>query len=143
MDDDAFAVFDRLVRVQILLWNAVDAELRREHDLPLTWFEPMRVIARRGTARINDIVDDLVITAGGASKLVDRMQAAGLVRRTPDPADRRSARITLTTVGESTLSRAEQTARTTLDDTIGISDTDRRRLAATLDQIRGGIPRER
>ena len=33
-------------RVQILSWNAVDARLRVEHDVPLTWFEPMRIVAR-------------------------------------------------------------------------------------------------
>jgi hypothetical protein len=35
------------VRFETELWNALDARLRTEFDLPMTWFEPMRVIAGR------------------------------------------------------------------------------------------------
>ncbi len=52
-DDEATMadLFDHLVRAQILLWNAVDGRLRDVHDLPLSWFEPMRVVAGRDHAR--------------------------------------------------------------------------------------------
>ena len=131
-------LFDRLVRAQIVVWNALDARLRADHDLPLTWFEPMRVIGRRGTARVQDIAQDLLITAGGASKLVDRMETAGHVVRARHPSDRRSSHITLTTDGTRLLAAAERTARETVHDVAwgDLPDRDRRRLIAALDHIR-------
>jgi DNA-binding MarR family transcriptional regulator len=39
---------------------------------------------------------ELGITAGGTSKLVDRIEASGYCRRLPNPADRRSSLLELT-----------------------------------------------
>ncbi|WP_410874562.1 MarR family winged helix-turn-helix transcriptional regulator [Nocardia sp. A7] len=117
-------LFDRLVRVQILLWNAVDARLRNDHDLPLTWLEPMRVVARLDHPRVHDIADALLITEGGASKLVDRIQAAGYLHRQQHPHDRRSSQIVLTPAGEQILTAAETTLDAEVADRIGAVLTD-------------------
>ena len=37
---DLRGLFNDLIRFEIELWNAVDARLKREFDLPLTHFEP-------------------------------------------------------------------------------------------------------
>src|SRR2546426_642527 len=104
---DAARVFDRLVRVEILLWNAVDHRLRNDHDLPLAWFEAMRIVGRDGGARVRDVAEELIITEGGASKLVDRVQAAGYAERRPHATDRRSSRIGLTDTGRAVFRRAQ------------------------------------
>jgi DNA-binding MarR family transcriptional regulator len=41
----------------------------------------------------------LMLTSGGMTGRLDRLERAGLVRRTPDPADRRGLRIVLTDAG--------------------------------------------
>jgi DNA-binding MarR family transcriptional regulator len=92
-------LFEQLVRFQIQLWNAVDARLRSE-------LESMRVIGGRGVCRVNDIADDLIITVGGASKLVDRLEASGTCVRSANPDDRRSSLIELTDNGRDELARA-------------------------------------
>ena len=46
---DLKALFSELIRFETELWNAVDARLRADYDLPLSRFEPMQVIARRGS----------------------------------------------------------------------------------------------
>ena len=46
---DLRGLFNDLIRFEIELWNAVDARLKREFDLPLTHFEPMSVIDRRSS----------------------------------------------------------------------------------------------
>jgi hypothetical protein len=51
-------------------------------------------------------VAELSITVGGASKLVDRIEAAGHCRRRPHPADKRSSLIELTTTGGQLLTTA-------------------------------------
>ncbi|MEE3918524.1 MarR family transcriptional regulator [Micromonospora sp. BRA006-A] len=40
-----------------------------------------------------------MLTSGGMTGRLDRLERAGLVRRSPDPADRRALRVTLTDTG--------------------------------------------
>ena len=81
--EDLPALFNQLIRLETELWNAVDARLRADFDLPLSRLEPMQVIARRLSCRVYDIADQLSITIGGTSKLVDRIEAAGYCVRRP------------------------------------------------------------
>jgi DNA-binding MarR family transcriptional regulator len=92
-------LFNDLIRFEIEIWNAVDARLRTEFGLPLAHFEPMSVMDRVSPCRVYDIAAQLVITTGGASKLVDRIEANGFCRRRPNPADRRSSLLELTPAG--------------------------------------------
>ncbi|MDQ1373066.1 MAG: MarR family transcriptional regulator, organic hydroperoxide resistance regulator [Actinomycetota bacterium] len=103
---DLKELFSDLIRFEIELWNAVDARLRSEHDLPLTWFEPMQVMSRYTGCRVFDIKEELSITVGGASKLVDRIESAGLCRRRANPDDGRSQLIELTPAGRRLLATA-------------------------------------
>jgi MarR family transcriptional regulator, organic hydroperoxide resistance regulator len=96
---DLLRLFDDLVRVEIALWDAVDRRLRAELDAPLPFLEFLTVIHGRGTCRVGDIAADLGITVGGTSKTVDRLEARGLVARTPNPDDRRSSLLTETPAG--------------------------------------------
>ena len=99
-------LFSELVRVEIELWTAVDTRLRADIDIPLSSYEPMQVISRRGACRVQDIADEMVITVGGTSKLVDRLEVAGYCRRRSNPTDRRSSLVELTPVGKQLLVRA-------------------------------------
>ncbi len=99
-------LFNTLIRFEIELWNAVDARLRTDHDLPLTWFEPMQIMARLDECRVHDIAQALSITVGGTSKLVDRIEAAGYCLRRANPGDRRSSLVHLTPAGQLLLDAA-------------------------------------
>ncbi len=135
---DPSDVFSELIRFETELWNAVDARLRVEHDLPLSRFEPMQVIDRRADCRVQDIAEELVITVGGASKLVDRIEAAGLCRRRPNPDDRRSSIVELTSAGQRTLAEVTATFDDELRRRIGAvaSTRDLDRFHATLAELR-------
>ena len=84
---DLKELFSELIRFETEIWNAIDARLRAELDLPLTRFEPMQVMSRRDACRVQDIADELVITVGGTSKLVDRIEESGYCRRRANPDD--------------------------------------------------------
>ena len=116
---DLKALFSELIRFETELWNAVDARLRADYDLPLSRFEPMQVIGRHGTCRVHDIAEELAITVGGTSKLVDRIEASGHCRRRPDPDDGRSAIIELTPAGRRLLKAATDTVEGELADRLG------------------------
>ncbi|MDH3250482.1 MAG: MarR family transcriptional regulator [Acidimicrobiia bacterium] len=103
---DLRELFSDLVRFETELWDAVDERLRTEVDLPLSWFEPMLIMDQLAACRVHDIAEALSITVGGTSKLVDRIESAGLCERRPNPGDRRSSLITLTVAGRKQLTAA-------------------------------------
>lgn len=119
MPSELLAVFDDLVRLETELWNAVERRLRDEHNLSLTWFEVTRVVSRREPATVSDIMRELIITIGGASKLVDRIEAAGHISRSANPADGRSSLIRVTASGKRLLRRVESTVDNELESLLG------------------------
>jgi DNA-binding MarR family transcriptional regulator len=96
---DFYPLFSALTRLETELWDAVDVRLRKECDLPLGRYEALVVIASLGTCRVFDIASALSITVGGASKLIDRVEAAGFCARKMNPGDRRSSLLELTPAG--------------------------------------------
>ena len=111
---DPVRTFSDLVRVETLLWNAADAALRDECALSLARFETMQVLGRSGPCRVQDIADELAIGWSGASKIVDRVEAAGHCRRRPHPGDARSTLVSLTPRGRALLRKASVCVTRTL-----------------------------
>ncbi len=113
--EDLKQLFSDLIRFETELWNAIDARLRIEHDLPLHKFEPMQIISSRPNCRVYDIAGALSLTTGGVSKLVDAIEASGYCERRPNPDDRRSSIIELTPAGKKALAQATKTFERELD----------------------------
>jgi MarR family transcriptional regulator, organic hydroperoxide resistance regulator len=138
-------LFNDIIRFEIELWNAVDARLKSEVDLPLTHFEPMSVMDQLPGCRVYDIASALGITTGGASKLVDRIEARGYCRRLPNPADRRSSLLELTPAGEHMFAAAGAVFDEELERWLGRAVPERtlRQFAATLGRLRAANSRPR
>ena len=141
---DLRRLFNDIIRFEIELWNAIDARLKSEFDLPLTHFEPMSVIDRLPGCRVYDIAGELGITTGGASKLVDRIEASGYCRRLPNPADRRSSLLELTPEGRRMLADAGVAFDEELQRWLGAAVPERtlRQFAATLSRLRAAGHRD-
>ena len=135
---DLLDLFHQLVRFETELWNAVDARLRADFDLPLSRFEPMQVIARHPSCRVNDIAEELSITIGGTSKLVDRIEAAVYCIRSANPDDGRSSIIELTTAGRRVLAKATKVFEDELETRIGsaVSPRSLQQLYSTIVKLR-------
>jgi DNA-binding MarR family transcriptional regulator len=133
---DRRQVFHDLVRLETELWDAIDVRLRTAVELPLSWFEPMLIIDQLESCRVNDIAEALSITVGGTSKLVDRIEAAGLCQRRPNPDDRRSSLITLTPAGRQRLAVAAIEFDHELARRLAVPDS-------TLDRFHAGLSRLR
>jgi MarR family transcriptional regulator, organic hydroperoxide resistance regulator len=131
-------MFSDIVRFETQLWNAVDSRLKSEFDLPLTHFEPMSVMDRLGRCRVYDIANELGITSGGMSKLVDRIEASGHCRRLPNPDDRRSSLLELTPAGRRVIAEAGPAFDDELRRQLGTAVPERTLLqfAATLARLR-------
>jgi DNA-binding MarR family transcriptional regulator len=121
-----------LIRLEIVLWERIDARLKEEHDLPLSSFEALSFISRSrdNGLRVGDLAQSLGVTVGGTSKLVDRVERGGLIRREPDPGDRRASRVVLTRDGRRTLAAAIETYEAELASVLdaGLSRTEQRHL---------------
>jgi DNA-binding MarR family transcriptional regulator len=134
-----------LIRLEIALWNQINTRLHQEHDLSLAVFESLYIIepSRVGSFRVGDLARGLRITVGATSKLVDRIEAAELLRRELDADDRRASRVALTDAGTRTLADASTTyeaeMETVLDATLSTDEQQRlhdlvtRLFAATTD----------
>lgn len=73
-----------------------------EHDgFPLTWFDVLSRLADAGPAglRMQELEELALFTRGGLTRLVDRIEADGLVERQSVPGDRRGVRVVLTADG--------------------------------------------
>ncbi|HET9649127.1 MAG TPA: MarR family transcriptional regulator [Microlunatus sp.] len=132
--------FDVLVRYEVALWGAVDGELARHGELSLAQLHALRVVDRYGgRARVQDLSDDIGITVGAASKLVDRLERDGLAFRSPNPANRRSSLVGLTAAGGEALVSALHVCRAAVAGAVGGEDLEAvtavlRRLQTRLDE---------
>lgn len=124
--------------LEIELWTAIDRRLRTELGLPLSSFEPIQVIARRGACRVPDIADEMAIAVGGTSKLVDRLESAGHCRRRSNPDDRRSSLIELTSAGRQLLAKVGEFVDEELEMRVGavLSARPRQQFVMTLSTLR-------
>jgi DNA-binding MarR family transcriptional regulator len=130
--------FDVLVRYEVALWDAVDQVLRRERQVSLAQLHALRVIDRYGgQARVQDLSRDIGITVGAASKLVDRLERDGLAVRSPNPANRRSSLIALTSQGRQGLDAARAIAVAAVD--AAVADEDVRPLVAALGRLQARL----
>lgn len=141
---DLRQVFDDLVRFETDLWNEIDARLRRDVDVPLGGLNVMLVVEGTENCRINDIAAALSITIGGASQAVDRLEKRGLCARQPNPNDRRSSIIQLTSEG----AELTQSAGRLFDQELAarlaapLSSSELGHLAAALATLRAATPHQ-
>ncbi|HEU5484844.1 MAG TPA: MarR family transcriptional regulator [Microlunatus sp.] len=142
MESAMMEFFDALVRYEVSLWAAVDQELGRLELVGLGHLHALRVLDRYdGSARVQDLSDDIGITVGAVSKLVDRLERDGLVARSPNPANRRSSLIALTATGRDALAAALQVARSVVEAAVGVEDA--QPLVAALGRLQARLDRRR
>ena len=67
--------------------------------------EALRIIESGGPMRMTDLAARLIISKAGGTKVADRLEARGLVRRTQDAGDRRSYLLEVTESGREALAR--------------------------------------
>ena len=84
----------------------LDAELAYEGDLALDWYEVLLLLREsQDGLRMHELAESQLLSRSAATRLVDRMEAAGLVRRRSSEEDRRGTFVELTDDGLATLRR--------------------------------------
>ena len=84
-------------RLEYILGRAIERECGISHLM----FEVLLILGRAGGPGMSmgSIAQERVLTTGGVTRLVDRMEAAGLVTRDENPADHRGRLVRLTASG--------------------------------------------
>jgi DNA-binding MarR family transcriptional regulator len=88
------------------LMERLSDEMERQTGLPAAWFDVLANLKARGPTRMNELADELILSRGGATRLVARMEEAGLVERETPPTDRRATFAVITAKGVEALERA-------------------------------------
>ncbi len=135
------ALFHDLVRTETRHYNALNERLRLRHGLYASQFEFLRYLRDHPRSRVADVARCFAVAIGGTSKGVDRLVAQGLLRRLPNPADRRSSLLELTEAGAEAAAAAEETFEDMLDELVAplLEPRERERVAAALLAIRSAL----
>lgn len=108
--DPRILAFGRLQGAANRLEYLLGRALERECGITHLMYEVLLIVGRAGDAGLTmrSIAQEQVLTSGGATRLVDRMAAMGLVTRTVSPDDGRVQLVRLTALGEETTVRASR-----------------------------------
>lgn len=95
-----FRIWVGLVRSHRRIADAVEGALKAEGLPPLEWYDVLLELERHGPPlRARDLEQQLLLAQYNLSRLLDRLEARGLIERTPDPDDGRSRLIRISEAG--------------------------------------------
>jgi DNA-binding MarR family transcriptional regulator len=95
-----------MLRGQALLIEQVERELAAAGLPPLGWYDVLTELDKAGgRLRIHELADAVILSRSGLSRLLDRLETAGLLRREPCEDDRRGAYAAITQEGRDMLDR--------------------------------------
>jgi len=77
----------------------VDAALAEVHLSSQKWFTLRRIVEAGGSMSLGQAAERLACARSNVTQLIDRLEREGLVRRVPDPIDRRSILAEITEEG--------------------------------------------
>jgi DNA-binding MarR family transcriptional regulator len=89
-----------LVRTYTGLWDRIESDMRRRNGLTMARYDVLAHLRMAGgSLGLTELASAIVLSPSGLSKLLDRMEASGLIRREPDPDDARAAYAKITSRG--------------------------------------------
>jgi DNA-binding MarR family transcriptional regulator len=105
---ERIAVWRAFLEAHARVTDALDADLRESHDLPLTWYDVLVHLSEApgGRLRMAELASAVLFSRSGLTRLIDRMESRGYVRREPCADDARGMFARLTPAGRAALRRA-------------------------------------
>jgi DNA-binding MarR family transcriptional regulator len=143
LDHSPIGVIGRISRLARELEQRLEP-VYAAHGLEPGWHDVLATLRRAGPPyrlRPTEFASTLMLTSSGTTKRLDRLEQAGLIERSPDPADRRGTLITLTESGRKLIDSVTEAhlenERRLLS---SLSKADQRRLADLLRRLQLGMP---
>ena len=122
----------------LALNDLLDAELQRDAGIPQRWYDALVHLEETPDGlRMNELADRILYSKSGFTRVVDRMEEAGLLRRVRPEDDRRSILVVLTDQGRDTLERARRHHRHSIEEHFSrhLADTDVKGLTRALEKV--------
>jgi DNA-binding MarR family transcriptional regulator len=120
------------------LLDVLDAELEQAVGIPQRWYDVLVHLEEspRGIP-MNELAERILYSKSGFTRVVDRMEEAGLVRRARLEHDRRTIPIVLTESGTETLARARRHHRAGIHRhfAVHLTDADVKALTRALEKV--------
>lgn len=106
-------------------------------DITPAHWRALRVLRRHGVMRLSELSERLHIAPRSATEVVDALEGRGLVRRRPDPGDRRATLVEVTEPGAEMLEAIRGASGVEAERVFSrLSPADRAELARILRQLR-------
>lgn len=130
-------LFTKLARTGLLL-EALQRECLEPHGLAFVEYSVLRILQAEPQRRLSpkQLSERIVLTTGAITKLVDRLESAGLVERRRDEKDGRGVQVQLTAAGNrvgQAASRSYTAGRERI--LAGLSEPEIRTTMASLDRL--------
>ena len=99
--DETVTAWARLVRAEQTVLGRIEAALKAADLPPLSWYDVLLELGRAedGKLRPLELERRTLLAQYNASRLIDRMEKAGLVARLPHPEDGRGQLVAITAEG--------------------------------------------
>lgn len=146
MSPERLSVWRDFLQAHALVTRELERELTQARDLPLAWYDVLvNLNEAGGRLRMQELAERVVFSRSGVTRLVDRMEGAGLVKRERCPEDRRGMFAVLTPVGRRRLRDATSVHLRGVRNhfTAQLTDADVRAMRGALGRVLagGGTPR--
>lgn len=108
LDTEAMGIFGRIYRIARASGDAMEETYGR-FGITRADFDVLATLRRSGepfALTPSALTGALMLTSGGITGRVDRLERAGLVARSPSPTDRRALLVTLTPAGQEVVDKA-------------------------------------
>ena len=137
--DEKVVLCGLLLQTNARLARSLGLELETECGLSLAWFEVLLQLrtSAEGHLKMSEIAAAIVHSTGGTTRLIDRIEEAGLVARGLCPTDRRAVHVAITDQGNARLDEALSVHLHYLDDRLAtrLSDDERAELTRLLTKL--------
>ena len=122
----------------LALVDVLDAELERDAGIPLRWYDVLVKLEETPEGvRMNELAERILYSKSGFTRVVDRMEEAGLVGRVRPENDRRSILVVITDEGRTTMEQARRHHRHGIEQHFSrhLADTDIKALTRALEKL--------
>lgn len=141
--DERLTTVGLFIEAHAGLTRQLERRLERDCGLPVQWFEVLLRLARTpgGQLRMTDLAAQTVLTPSGLTRVVDKLEEAGLVRRQSCASDRRGSFATLTPKGRRRVEAAVPVHLQHIEELVGsaLGPAELDQLAALLRRLRDAV----
>ena len=136
-DKTVIRAWARLMKAQQRALGTIEGLLKTAGLPPLAWYDVLWALRRapRRRLRMGALVEEVALSRTGLTRLVDRIEQAGLLRREPAPEDRRGSYVVITPAGTAMLRKMWPVYEQVLDEAFAAVVRDPRTLRRSLEAI--------